>query len=163
MRKTECCSVGFFTFSFLLLHTNKHHLIMKEMRWTSNVPDFEKTKITVALCYLLPVSSASVRFASSALSFAFSIFLRSLSYFLRSPLCCPLTFSLMSLLLLCFLSLSFSNLSLCFGFSSGFYSQRTQAFLGNGRRASWWRETCPPPQTETAPLMAFIYCQNHRA
>ena len=119
--------------------------------------------MTVALCCLLPVSSASVRFASSALSFAFSIFLRSLSYFLRSPLCCPLTFSLMSLLLLCFLSLSFSNLSLCFGFSSGFYSQRTQAFLGNGRRASWWRETCPPPQTETAPLMAFIYCQNHRA
>jgi len=33
-----------------------------------------------------------------------------------------------------------------FGFSSGFYGQRTQAFLGNGRRASWWRETCPLPR-----------------
>jgi len=33
-----------------------------------------------------------------------------------------------------------------FGFSSGFYSQRTQAFLGNGRRASRWRETCPLPR-----------------
>jgi hypothetical protein len=26
-----------------------------------------------------------------------------------------------------------------FGSSSGFYSQRTQAFIGNGRRASRWR------------------------
>jgi hypothetical protein len=93
MRKTECCSVGFFTFSFLLLHTNKHHLIMQEMRWTSNVPNSEKTKMTVALCYLLPVSSASIRFASSALLFAFSIFLRSLLFLTFFLICFPLAFS----------------------------------------------------------------------
>jgi hypothetical protein len=33
-------------------------------------------------------------------------------------------------------------------------------FLGNSRHASWWRKTCP--QTETTPLIVFIYCRNRR-
>jgi len=59
----------------------------------------------------------------------------------------PLSFP--SLAVFFFFPLSFPSgfpSPLWFGFSSGFYSQRTQAFLGNGRRASRWRETCSLPR-----------------
>ncbi|KAI9388123.1 hypothetical protein POPTR_009G016766v4 [Populus trichocarpa] len=45
------CSVGFLTFSFLLLHT-KHASSRHAGTVTSNVPGFEKMKMTVVLCYL---------------------------------------------------------------------------------------------------------------
>ena len=71
-----------------------HQLVIQEPRRTSNIPGLEKTKMVMVLCYLLSVSSASVWFDSSAPPFAFSIFLRSLSYFLRSPTLSPSCFLL---------------------------------------------------------------------
>jgi hypothetical protein len=72
---------GFLTFSFCFLHTNMHHLILQELRKAANIPGFEKKKTMVVLRSLLrrvlcfAVSSASVRFASFPLPFAFSLFL----------------------------------------------------------------------------------------
>ena len=40
-----------FLFFFHIL--NMHHLVIQELRRMSNVPNFEKTKMTVVLCYLL--------------------------------------------------------------------------------------------------------------
>jgi len=83
-----------FLFFFYIL--NMHQLVIQELRRTSNIPGLEKTKMVMVmvLCYLLSVSSAFVRFDSSAPPFAFSIFLRSLSYFLRSPTLSPSCFLL---------------------------------------------------------------------
>jgi hypothetical protein len=81
-----------FLFFFYIL--NMHQLVIQEPRRTSNIPGLEKTKMVMVLCYLLSVSSTSVRFDSSAPPFAFSIFLRSLSYFLRSPTLFPSCFLL---------------------------------------------------------------------
>jgi len=40
-----------FLFFFYIL--NMHHHVIQELRRTSNIPSFEKTKMTVVLCYLL--------------------------------------------------------------------------------------------------------------
>jgi hypothetical protein len=88
------------------------------------------------------------RFASV---FLFFCSLSSLSLFLSFPVCSPLStffscclFFFLRSPFLCFLFLTFP-LSLfffsspLFGSSSGFYSQRMQAFFGNGWRTSQWR------------------------
>ena len=68
-------------------------------------------------------------------------------YFLLLPPAFCLLLFLLTYCSLCLFCLSFSLFFLSrlhpppprFGSSSGFYSQRTQAFRGNGRRASRWR------------------------
>jgi len=110
-----------------------NQLVIHELRRTSNIPGLEKTKMVMVLCYLHSVSSTSVRFDSSAPPFAFSIFLHSLSHFLRSPTLFPSCFLLNvtsppSLFFFCPLR---SVLLLA-------YSQRTRVFLVS-QRASWWR------------------------
>jgi len=100
--------------------------------------------LLLLLSYVVPLRSLLSILPS--LLFCSLLFLSAffLLYFVRLPL--SVFFPLFTLSPKCFCHLfsSFSPLP-WFGFSFGFYSQRTQAFLGNGRCASRWHETCPSP------------------
>jgi len=81
--KTECCKWWFqvsvslcFSFRFYILAC----IIIQELRKVANIPSFEKTKTMVVLRYLFTVSSTFVRFASSSLPFALSLFFQSLLF-----------------------------------------------------------------------------------
>ena len=122
-------------FSFCFLHTNMHHLILQgngEGHRTYLILRRRRRRRWWCWVLCFTVSSVSVRFDSSALPFAFSIFFCSLLFLTFSP----------KLFHSYFFQCSLSSLSLfllsAFGSSSGFYSQRTRVFLVS-RRASRWR------------------------
>jgi len=82
--------------------------------------------MVMVLCYLRSVSSASIRFDSSAPPFTLLIFLRSLSYFLRSPTMFPS----------CFL-LNVNSPPFLFFFSCPLCSVLLLAFITRGRECFW--------------------------
>jgi len=145
-------------FSFCILHTNMHHLILQgngEGHRTYLILRRRRRWWCWVLCFT--VSSVSVRFDSSALPFAFSIFFCSLLFLTFSPKLFHSYF---------FFQCTLSSLCL---FSPPLGSVSPLAFIARGRRhflvtagVHHGGVKHAPPQTETVPLMVFIYCQNRR-